>query len=584
MTNSALPPPPNPIPEILALTRDARHAEAKTLVTERLAACAEGDRPLLQHCEALLDWRISNVSPRPLSEKLTEAILGITRLREAGYEAETGWAFTYLGLAVGQQGDFERGLEWLEIAVADARRRNDRRQLIFSYSHQGSLLAHAEEPERAYAMYRQVLDLCEGDQAAQRPVFLNNLAHCRLLQARQLRPDDPQVPDLAREALHYVDATLAAIGPTHPLAIWYCSFYINRGDALRLLGNTAEAEAAYQKSVADSDHKPSVKADALVSYAGLLLDLGRQAEAEAMLEEADAIAPYGLLNPANDRILELRIELARRAGRVDDLHAFWERRFQRVSDRHRDRLRNVRRYAEMFEQLKKARAAEEQVRQEAETERARREEQERFLSMLTHELKTPVGVARISLGAMKTSGRSTERIERALTNINAIIERCRVTGELEHDKLRPTFEPGDLVDLVRQAVDGCAQPDRVQVSGSELPAVATDALLLRIVVANLIDNALKYSPPTSLVTVNCSRHAVQDRDGVEIVVANLPGAAGVPDPQRAFEKYFRGRAAQAKSGSGLGLYLASGISELLGGGLECRLVSERIEFALWLPL
>jgi len=580
MTNA----PPNPIPEILALTRDAKHDEAKSLVTARLASCAEADRPLLEDCKALLDWRVSNVSPRPLSEGLTEAIVAVTRLREAGYEAETGWAFVYLGYAVGMQGDFERGLEWLEVAVADARQRNDRRQLIFSYSHQGSLLAHAEEPEHAYALYRQVLDLCDGDQAAQRPAFLSNLAHCRLLQARQLRADDPQVPALAREALQYANETIEEVGPTHPLAVWLCSFNINRGDALRLLGNVTEAEAAYHTSLAGAGHNPRVKSEVLASYAALLLDLGRQAEAETMLTEADAITPFGLLNPAIDRILELQIALARRAGRIDDVHALWERRFQRVQDRHRDRLRNVRRYAELFQQLKEVRAAEQQVRQEAEGERSRHEEQERFLSMLTHELKTPVGVARISLGAMKTSGRNTERIERALSNINAIIERCRVTGELEHDKLRPTFEPCDLVDLVRQTVDGCAQPERAQVSESNLPAVATDSLLLGIVVANLIDNALKYSPPESLVAVSCKMHTVQDRERVELVVANLPGAAGVPDPQRAFEKYFRGRAAQAKSGSGLGLYLASGISGLLGGGLECRPTSERIEFALWLPI
>lgn len=571
------------VSEILALTRDRDFDRAAASIDARLGAGSPDEQALLRDCRALLDWRIATTRQMPLRQGLTEAVLGVTRLREAGYDLEVGWAFVHLGYAIGLQGDFERGLEWLEIAIADARHRNDRRQLIFSISHQASLLAHADEPERAFTLYTQALSLCEGDETVHRPAFLNNLAHCRLLQARELLADDPSRARLAEQSLEYSTQAFEAAGTEHPLAGWRCSFIHNQGDALHLLGRLREAEAAYRNGLSLAENNLRVKAEVLASYAGLLMDLGSEAESADLLSQAVALTPWDMVNPSTDRILELQIQLARRRGHVDELHALWERRHRHVQDRHRDRLRTVRRFAELFDELKAVRAAEQKIREEAESERARREEQERFLAMLTHELKTPVGVARISLGAMKTSGPNTQRIERALSNINAIIERCRVTGELEHDKLQPAFERCDPGELARQCAQNCVQPGRVKISHGDLPAIRTDLLLLEIVMANLIDNALKYSPAGSDVVVTVAPKADDGRAGVAFVVTNLPGAAGLPDPQRVFGKYFRGHGAHGKSGSGLGLYLAQGISELLGGRLACVPTADRVEFSLWLP-
>ena len=574
---------PSPVSEILALTRDRKFDQATALINDQLASSTEKQRPALQDCKALLDWRISAINQRPLAEGLDAAVLAATRLRENGNGAQVGWAYLQLGYAIGLQGDFERGLEWLEFSIADAKRRNDRTQFIFSFSHQAALLASAGEPERAFALYAQTLSLCEDEQQVQRPAFLSNLAHCRLLQARDLCAGDSDRVALAEEALDYATQAIKAAEPPYPHVRWRCNFIHNQGDALRLLGRPQEAETAYRTGLALAEDNLKIKAELMASYAGLLMELGRHVEAADLLRQADALTPWDPINPAYDRLLELQIELARHEERIAELHALWERRFRRVQDRHQDRLRNVRRFAEMFEELKAVRAVELEIREMAERERERREEQERFLAMLTHELKTPVGVARISLDAMKISGRNAERIERALGNINAIIERCRVTWELEHQKLQPKFEACDLVEIARQYADNCAQPNRVKVLESNLPVVTSDSLLLGIVMSNLLDNALKYSPADSDVTVTPRRRTEDGQGGVEVVVANLPAAAGLPDPEHAFEKYFRGRNAQGKSGSGLGLYLARGIIELLDGRLEYLPNSQRVEFSLWLP-
>lgn len=227
-----------------------------------------------------------------------------------------------------------------------------------------------------------------------------------------------------------------------------------------------------------------------------------------------------------------------------------------------------------------------QARQVAEQEKYQREEQGRFLAMLTHELKTPLGVVRMSLGKAQLTGPQRERIERALSNINAIIDRCRITDEIEHHRLLPQAEACDLSALVDECIAACNAPERVNVSEKNSVHVTTDSQLVAICVANLIDNALKYSPPNSAVTVRiCLQSAASPAcvHGVELIVSNLIGQAGAPDPGQLFVKYYRSPRALSKSGSGLGLYLTRSIAVLLGGQLTCRAETDHVEFCLWIP-
>jgi two-component system, sensor histidine kinase LadS len=224
--------------------------------------------------------------------------------------------------------------------------------------------------------------------------------------------------------------------------------------------------------------------------------------------------------------------------------------------------------------------------QAARSERARREEQERFVAMLTHELKTPLGVARISLGASRLAGPPRERIERALGNINAIVDRCGMTDLLEHRQLVAQPGPCSLPAVVDECIAGCSDPGRVKVLESNSPPVLSDSQLLSVCLANLIDNALKYAPADAAVTVRIRPQpcaGVSAAAGVAVTVANPVGPAGIPDAGQLFSKYYRGPGARSKSGSGLGLYLSRHIALLLGGGLSHRVEQDQVEFSLWVP-
>lgn len=219
------------------------------------------------------------------------------------------------------------------------------------------------------------------------------------------------------------------------------------------------------------------------------------------------------------------------------------------------------------------------LEQKADSERAQREEQARFLHMLTHELKTPLTVIRLSLDDSALVDQQRQRIDRALANINGIIDRCTFKERLEHHQLRPQLKDCKLESTLDECVQGCSDPFRVKVSERNEAIIHTDSELLAICLANLIDNALKYSPPASRIDVSLRPAPT----GQIITVRNAIGQAGAPDPKRLFTKYYRSRGALSKSGSGLGLYLTNNLANLIGAQVTHQVDGEHVEFRLWLP-
>ena len=214
----------------------------------------------------------------------------------------------------------------------------------------------------------------------------------------------------------------------------------------------------------------------------------------------------------------------------------------------------------------------------------RNEEQDRFLSMLSHELKTPLAVIRMSLGAGGTiDAASRTRLIRAVADINAIVERCLQSGRLEHGAVEITQTACNLGEMLRQFVDACNEPERVCFEAAPLPDCVSDAQLLTVILTNLIDNALKYSPTDAPVNITAEPALHEAQSGLSIVVTNRPGMAGMPDPQQVFHRYYRAPGAHGKTGSGLGLHIAEGFARMLGGKLSYHPEANTVSFTLWIP-
>lgn len=217
-------------------------------------------------------------------------------------------------------------------------------------------------------------------------------------------------------------------------------------------------------------------------------------------------------------------------------------------------------------------------------QRKKNREQQQFISMLAHELKTPLSVVRLSLGAGGSSPRMRAFADQAIRDISGIIERCVRSVELESEAPVVLLE---LCDLARECAtlrERVEEPERLLVNAAgEFPGFQTDPGLFRILVGNLIDNAFKYGNPSEPVEVVVAQESRNGKRGVSLVVSSAVGVAGLPDPLKVFEKFYRAPGAQRSAGAGLGLFLVHGITRLLGGSIVYRPMVDQAVFQLWLP-
>ncbi len=213
-----------------------------------------------------------------------------------------------------------------------------------------------------------------------------------------------------------------------------------------------------------------------------------------------------------------------------------------------------------------------------------KQQQERFMAMLTHELKTPMAVIRMALGKLQLSDLVQRRVRLALTDMTAIVEDCQQVDQLEQQQLIAKSEPCDIAQILNEIKDSHDDaPQRLQIDAQGLPLITTDPQLLHIVLGNLMDNAFKYADPDSPIHIQAQPQVQAGVPGVHVTVRNQACLVGLPDAGKVFEKYYRSPGAYRKTGSGLGLYLVKSYMQLLDGQVTYSVAETQVEFALWIP-
>jgi signal transduction histidine kinase len=219
-----------------------------------------------------------------------------------------------------------------------------------------------------------------------------------------------------------------------------------------------------------------------------------------------------------------------------------------------------------------------------------------FVSNVTHELKTPIALIRLSAETLEMrrfttaeEGHSFLRsIVRETLRLQQLVDNILDFARLEAGRARFRFETVDLLAVVRETVDSF-QP-RLEQGGfrleldlpESLPPVRGDALMLQHCLLNLLDNALKYSRTRREVKVSAR---VQ---GAATAVSVTDSGIGIApaDQRRIFEKFVRvetGLVHDVK-GAGLGLSLVQQIVQAHGGHVELMsAVGEGSTFTLVLP-
>ena len=194
---------------------------------------------------------------------------------------------------------------------------------------------------------------------------------------------------------------------------------------------------------------------------------------------------------------------------------------------------------------------------------------------IAHDLRTPITRARTRLedAAMHAQGEPELRaaIERAtvdLDGIVAVFQGLLRIAEMESGARRSAFARVDLapvLDGLAELYGAVAEERGLRLAVSRPDALRTygDRDLIQQAVANLLDNALKFSPAGGAVRLSGGLVP----GGVRIEVSDQ--GAGIPeaDRARATERFFRGEAARNTPGAGLGLALVQAVAQLHGGTL-----------------
>ncbi len=199
----------------------------------------------------------------------------------------------------------------------------------------------------------------------------------------------------------------------------------------------------------------------------------------------------------------------------------------------------------------------------------------RFLSMLSHEYRTPLAIIRANLNLLEQREELTgtprePRITTMQHAVDRLVEVMEVS--LSKDRLETSTEQGwfetiRLIPFVDDLLDQAEGfwPDRLFVFDPDDQyqdlKVSTDQAQMKTALFNLLDNACKYSPPETPVTLECGR------DGALAVLTIRDQGRGfsIGEAEALFEKYRRGSDIQGTSGAGIGLWLVRQIIEQHGG-------------------
>ncbi|HEY0109347.1 MAG TPA: PAS domain S-box protein [Fibrella sp.] len=263
---------------------------------------------------------------------------------------------------------------------------------------------------------------------------------------------------------------------------------------------------------------------------------------------------------------EAERELLAHRDHIERLNADLE---QKVADRTHALLNTLDQLERSKDELARALAAERELG----------ELKSRFVSMASHEFRTPLTAVLTSATLIEKYPGSDQqdkrqkhldRIRASVNHLNDILEEFLSVGRLEEGKIEPhpvEVDVDRLVDETAGDMQGMLKPQQTIHRRLDcLLPVWLDPSLLRKILVNLLSNAVKYSGPGSVVTVE-GRCA----NGQLTITVQDEGMGISPDDQEhLFERFFRAKNVANITGTGLGLHIVGRYVELMGGQVSLQ--------------
>jgi PAS domain S-box-containing protein len=231
--------------------------------------------------------------------------------------------------------------------------------------------------------------------------------------------------------------------------------------------------------------------------------------------------------------------------------------------------------AKLEAEVKERKKAEEEARKALEKERELNELKTKFVSIASHEFRTPLSTVLSSAsliqqykdkGDIDKLDKHVQRIKSSVNHLTLILNDFLSLGKLDEGKVEVNSESIDVnhfLQEIREEVQSFLKDGQrmaVHVDPG-LTSIVSDSRILRNIMFNLISNASKYSEPGKLIEVHCSR-----ANG-KIIFDVKDQGIGIPkeDHKHLFDRFFRASNAGQIQGTGLGLNIVKRYVDLLNG-------------------
>lgn len=228
--------------------------------------------------------------------------------------------------------------------------------------------------------------------------------------------------------------------------------------------------------------------------------------------------------------------------------------------------------------ISERRKAETDLRLALEKEKELSELKSRFVSMASHEFRTPLSTVLSSAYLISKYTEKEEHpkrekhVQRIVSSVNMltdILNDFLSVGKIEEGKIQVRYTHFDIeqhIQHIIQELSGLFKPGQtITYTHEGETAVTLDPGLLKHIVMNLLSNAIKFSPEDAVIRIGSTK------SGSSLVLSITDQGLGISeeDQQHLFERFFRGANVTNIQGTGLGLHIVSKYSELMQGTITC---------------
>ncbi len=231
------------------------------------------------------------------------------------------------------------------------------------------------------------------------------------------------------------------------------------------------------------------------------------------------------------------------------------------------------------EALQRLEQSQKELSEALDKEKQLNEIKSRFVSMASHEFRTPLSTVLSSASLLEKykmteeqdkRSRHIEKIKNSVHHLNDILEDFLSLGKLDEDKVRTDITDFNLQEFIRETSDemkGLLKKDQLLLHDYEgKTTIRSDKKLLKNIIINLITNAIKFSKESSPIRIQ----ATVANDHAVISVTDEGIGIAREDQDHLFSSFFRGANAANIAGTGLGLHIVQRYTNLLKGNVDLQ--------------